>query len=101
MVYCLKDNIKMKARCIFTKKKPFADGMVEMVIWQLPAASAERPHSLKYRLVYVVNGVRVVGYDNEKGKGDHKHLRELEQPYQFVSVDQLIGDFLADVRSTK
>lgn len=91
----------MKARCIFTKKKPFAAGIVEMVIWQLPAATAERPHGLKYRLVYVVNGVRVIGYDNEKGKGDHKHLGKAEQPYQFVSVDQLIGDFLADVRSAK
>ena len=91
----------MKAICIFSKKKPFADGMVEMVIWQLPTATAERPHCLKYRLVYVVDGVRVVGYDNEKGKGDHKHLRGLEQPYQFVNVDKMIADFLADVRSVK
>ena len=91
----------MKAACIFFKKKPFADGMVEMVIWQLPTATAERPHGLKYRLVYVVDGVRVVGYDNEKGKGDHKHLRGLEQPYQFVNVNKMIADFLADVRSVK
>ena len=91
----------MKAVCIFSKKKPFAGGMVEMVIWRLPTATAERPHGLKYRLVYVVNGVRVVGYDNEKGKRDHKHLRGLEQSYRFVSVDQMIVDFLADVRSAK
>jgi hypothetical protein len=50
-------------------------------------------------LVYVVAGTRVVGYDNELGKGDHKHLANIELPYQFVSVEELVSDFLADVRS--
>ena len=36
-------------------------------------------------------------YDNEPGKGDHRHLGVTEQPYAFVSVDQLLDDFLADV----
>ena len=91
----------MKALCIFDKKKPFADGMIEMVIWQLPTATTERPHGLKYRLVYIVAGVRVVGYDNERGKGDHKHDGSVELPYVFTSVEQLIADFLADVRNIK
>jgi hypothetical protein len=26
-----------------------------------------------YRLALVVDGERVIGYDNERGKGDHKH----------------------------
>jgi hypothetical protein len=73
--------------------------MIEMVIWQLPAADAERPHGLNYRLVYIVAGKRLVGYDNEKGKGDHKHIDGSEIKYSFVSVDQLIADFLTDVRS--
>lgn len=89
----------MNANCIFQKKKPFANGIIEMVIWQLPAPTLERPHGLKYRLVYVVAGTRVVGYDNELGKGDHKHLANIELPYQFVNVEQLVSDFLADVRS--
>jgi hypothetical protein len=89
----------MKAHCIFSKKGPHADGMVEMVIWQLPSTDAERPHGLKYRLVYIVAGKRLVGYDNEKGKGDHKHFDGKEIKYSFVSVDQLIADFLTDVRS--
>lgn len=70
-----------------------------MVIWQLPYADAERPHGLKYRLVYIVAGKRRVGYDNEKGKGDHKHIDDSEIEYLVVSVDQLIADFLTDVRS--
>ena len=37
------------------------------------------------------------GYDNEQGKGDHRHLAGVESPYPFVSVEQMIEDFLADV----
>ncbi len=72
-------------------------GMVEMKIWRLPAATAERPHGLKYSLYYGRDGERIVGYDNERGKGDHRHVRAIEEAYQFVGVDQLIADFLSDV----
>lgn len=72
-------------------------GLVEMTIWRLPAASADRPHGLKYSLYYGRNGERIVGYDNERGKGDHRHYREREEPYRFSGVEQLMADFLADV----
>ena len=52
-----------------------------MVIWQLPQTDADRPHGLTYRLVYVRNHERLIGYDNERGKGDHKHLAGCEEPY--------------------
>ena len=54
-------------------------------------------HSFKYRLAYVVGGKCVLRYDNELGKGDHRHTGRKEKPYDFVSVDQLLDDFLADV----
>ena len=76
-------------------------GVIEMVIWQLPEPTAERPHGPKYRLAYVVDDVRVVGYDNEMGKGDHKHLAERELPYRFVDAEPLVADFYADARSCK
>ena len=88
----------MKARRIFHDKAVLADGsVVEMTIWQLPQASAERLHGLKYSLYYGRDGKRIVGYDNERGKGDHKHLGDKEGRYRFVSVEKLIADFLADV----
>lgn len=40
-------------------------------------------------------------YDNEAGKGDHRHVGTQEMPYGFVSVDQLLDDFLADVAAWK
>ena len=55
-------------------------------------------HSYKYRLVYVVEGKRLVGYDNERGKGDHKHLGEHEASYRFVNPQQLMSDFMTDVK---
>lgn len=54
-------------------------------------------HSFKYRLVYIVAGVRVVGYDNERGKGDHKHFEVVELGYEFKGIAALLGDFLSDV----
>lgn len=63
-----------------------------------PGADVDRPHGLKYRLVYARHGRRLVGYDNERGKGDHKHIGDKQFPYMFVSVDQLVSDFMADVK---
>ena len=54
-------------------------------------------HHLKYSLFYGRPGLRVVGYDNERGKGDHRHYGDREEPYVFQGVRQLMADFLADV----
>jgi hypothetical protein len=72
-------------------------GIVEMTIWRLPATTAERPHGLKYSLYFGRNGQRIVGYDNEAGKGDHRHYGQREETYIFTTVEALVADFLADV----
>jgi hypothetical protein len=51
--------------------------------------------------VYVVNGERVVGFDNERGKGDHCHLDGTERPYRFTTVEQLVEDFIAAVAARR
>jgi hypothetical protein len=70
-----------------------------MVVWQTPEPVPPSEHKFKYRLVYVRDGQRVVGYDNERGKGDHKHLGAREMRYRFKCGAQLIADFLADVEA--
>jgi hypothetical protein len=91
-----------RATLFYKDKGLFPDGgIVEITIWRLPAASAERPHGLKYSLYYGRNGVRLVGYDNEQGKGDDRHYGDREEPYAFTSVEQLIADFLSDVRKLR
>ena len=72
-----------------------------MTIWQSPQATLERPHGLKYSLFYGRGGKRTVGYDNERGKGDHKHLLDVETRYKFVSVEKMVADFLADIERLK
>lgn len=88
----------MKARLLLRNKRVYADGAIrEMVIWKLPETDAERPHGLKYRLYYGSGGECLVRYDNEQGKGDHRHYGEREEPYRFDSVEQLLADFQSDV----
>lgn len=92
----------MKARRLFYDKTVLPDGgIVEMVIWQLPGVEPERPHGLKYRLYYGRDGERIVAYDNERGKGDHRHVRGRELRYRFVSAEKLVADFLADVEKAR
>jgi len=72
--------------------------IVELVVWQLPRATPERPLALKYRLYFGRSGKCLVRYDNETGKGDHRHIRGKETPYRFVSLAKLRHDFESDMR---
>ena len=92
----------MKARPLYEFKQSYDDGaIIEMVLWEVPRRVAGSAHRYKYRLYYGFPGRRIVGYDNETGKGDHRHIRARESPYRFVSVDSLIADFLADVEKRR
>nr|WP_282189311.1 DUF6516 family protein [Azospirillum endophyticum] len=73
--------------------------VMEVKIWRVPTPVPPSEHSLKYSLVYIVNGERMIGYDNERGKGDHRHYGLREESYRFTSPEQLITDFLADVKA--
>jgi hypothetical protein len=73
------------------------DHISDTIYWY----TSERPHGLKYSLFYGRNGLRIVGYDNERGKGDHKHLADKEYRYRFVTVEKLMADFLADLERAK
>jgi len=92
----------MKATLITQFRNVFADGsLVEMVVWRVPTAVPPSTHTYKYRLAYVVKGERVVGFDNERGKGDHRHVGTKESAYRFTAVDRLIDDFLLEVEKWK
>ncbi len=92
----------MTAQLITRFKDITADGAIlELVIWQGPKPVPPTVHGYKYSAVYVVDGVRVVGFDNERGKGDHCHIDGIEIPYAFKGVDQLIEDFIAAVAARR
>jgi Family of unknown function (DUF6516) len=69
----------------------------ELVLWQVPKPVAGSHHGFKYRLAYVVRGDCVVRYDNEVGKGDHRHFGGVERAYRFTTPDQLVADFQRDI----
>lgn len=74
-----------------------ADAFVELRVWQVSKPVRGSAHSYKYALAYVVAGVCVLRYDNEAGKGDHRHLGSVETAYAFTSPAQLLADFWQDV----
>jgi hypothetical protein len=69
----------------------------ELVLWRLPRPVAGSTHAYKYRLAYVVRGKCVLRYDNESGKGDHRHLRSRQSAYAFTTPEQLLADFMRDI----
>jgi len=71
----------------------------ELVVWRLPAPLSGSHHSFKYRLAYMVNGSCVLRYDNEAGKGDHKHVGNEQVPYLFTTPKALLDDFWNEVDS--
>jgi hypothetical protein len=92
----------MRASLLFRDRRILADGgIIDMVIWHVPTPVPPSAHSLKYRLFYGRPGKRIIGYDNERGKGDHRHRGDLEEPYLFVSIEQLLDDFEADVTAVR
>lgn len=92
----------MDAELLFHQRIDFDDGaIVEMVIWRVPSPVSPSRHDLKYSLFYGSAGGREVGYDNERGKGDHRHFGRTEKPYRFTTVEQLLLDFWSDVRTLR
>lgn len=95
------DGIKtiMKAELVQNSKFNITDtAFFRIKIWSVPKPVPASQHSFKYSLALVIDGVCIMRYDNEAGKGDHKHLGDVEVPYNFESIDKLISDFTADMR---
>lgn len=93
---------QMKATRAFHDRAEYPDGaIVEMTIWIVPKPVVGSTHAFKYSLFHGYPGRRIIGYDNERGKGDHRHLAENEKPYSFSAVETLVADFLSDVRHAR
>ena len=90
----------MKAEPLLRERRIIAESaFVELVVWQVPTPLPGSAHSFKYRLALVMNGVCVLRYDNEAGKGDHRHAHGKQTPYAFTTPAQLLADFWNDVDS--
>jgi Family of unknown function (DUF6516) len=88
----------MAAVLLARAKEVRDDGsIVEIVVLELPEPLPASTHRYKYRLFFGASGVSHVRYDNERGKGDHRHIGDQEYEYRFSSVEQLLADFQSEV----
>ena len=84
----------MPATQILIDKQLYKDGsFVQFRIWQLTEPVLPSAHLYKYSVVYIVGGIRVIGFDNERGKGDHFHFHGSEYPYRFTGIALTIASF--------
>jgi Family of unknown function (DUF6516) len=88
----------MRATLLVRTKEVRDDGtIVEIVVWELPEPLPPSAHRYKYRLFYGTEGRSRIRYDNERGKGDHRHVDDKESSYTFSTLEQLLDDFERDI----
>ena len=93
---------KPKAEKLLDERLVLDDGSIlALRLWLVPEPVPPATHPFKYALFYGRPGVRLVLFDNERGKGDHKHIREVESPYVFEGPEKLVEDFNAAVRAVQ
>jgi hypothetical protein len=79
-------------------KKDHGGRFIEVVVWYLSGPLPGSSHSYKFRLFYgKADGSCIVCYDNERGKGDHRHVGNREEAYPFTTLRKLIEDFEKDI----
>lgn len=87
----------MNAILIAQAKEVRDDGtIIEIVVWELTEPPPPCVHGYKYRLFFGASGKCFVRYDNERGKGDHRHVGDVETSYEFTDIDTLLVDFERD-----
>jgi Family of unknown function (DUF6516) len=92
----------MKAELLLDERHVLdARTFVEIVVWHLPRPARASKHRFKYRLALVIDGICVLRYDNEAGKGDHRHLGSREEINHFTGPDALLEDFWRDVEERR
>ena len=90
----------MKAEALaYERHVPAEDAFAEIIAWRVPHPVNSSTHRFKYGLALIVGGECVLRYDNETGKGDHRHLGTTETVYAFSGYETLLADFWADVET--
>jgi len=88
----MKATLLVRTRVVYS-----TSAFAELVLWEITRPVAGSSHTFKYRLAFVVDGECVVRFDNEAGKGDHRHYGESEQRYTFTTPERLVADFEAAI----
>ena len=91
------------AQPILSYRRDLPNGdIIQVIVWLLPESLPDSSHPYKYRLHYQnADGSDYIRYDNERGKGDHRHIGGIEEPYRFESVKKLAQDFYAAIKQAR
>lgn len=91
------------AKPVLSYRRDLPNGdIIQVVVWLLPAALPGSTHPYKYRLHYQkADGTDSIRFDNERGKGDHRHTGDIEEAYRFTTVRQLVLDFYAAITEAR
>jgi hypothetical protein len=88
----------VNAELLVRSRVEFAEDLhAEIVLWRVPTPVRGSTHEYKYRFALIHRGICVLRYDNEAGKGDHRHIGNRELPYVFTTREALERDFEADI----
>lgn len=91
--------MQQRATLVIDRKITLEDGTIlQAIVWELPVHLKGSLHRYKYRLYCGRQGKCLVRFDNEQGKGDHKHLMDQESPYAFRDVPTLLNDFREEIK---
>ena len=94
--------MRRKATLVINEKITQNDGsVIQVVVWDLPVPLKGSRHRYKYRLYFGKNGVCLVRFDNEQGKGDHMHINGIESQYHFTDISRLMGDFKGAIQKSE
>ena len=83
-------------KVLHEKIRTAEDVVVEFKVWKVPK-SKNYPEGVKYSFFAAHSGKVLVGYDNHKPKGHHRHFVGEEGPYDFDGFDKLRQDFERDL----
>lgn len=88
----------MNSELIFYEKRVISKrDIVEMKIWRIPK-SKDFPDGVKYSFIYMHDNEKVLGYDNERAKGHHKHYKGKETKIEFKDPETLLTKFKEEVK---
>ena len=91
------------AEPVLSYRRDLANGdIIQAVVWRLNDPLPGSLHHYKYRLHYQdAEGTDIIRYDNERGKGDRRHIYGKEEAYRFETVKKLVLDFYDAIREMR
>ena len=74
--------------------------IIEVKAWKVPK-STEYPEGINYRMAFIRDRKRILGYDNNAFEGHHRHLSGEKSPIPFTSLEELFAQFIKEIRKIR